>query len=63
MNKPFFSVIKWIAAIYSVGYIIFGYPNDTYIMRAITGIMTTIFSFNILVFLFKRNENKFKNGN
>lgn len=54
MNKAFFSTIKWVAAVYSIGYIIFDYPNDTYTMRAITGIMTTIFSFNVLIYLFKR---------
>lgn len=63
MKKNIFTIIKWIAAIYSLGYIVFGYPNDTYVMRAITGIMMTIFSVNVLIYLFKRVENKSKNRN
>jgi len=35
-------------------------PNDTYLMRAITGIMLTIFSVNVLIYLFKSIERKLK---
>ncbi len=59
LKKIIFTVIKWIAAIYAIGYIILGYPNDTYLMRAITGIMLTIFSVNVLIYLFKSIEKKF----
>lgn len=62
MKKSIFAMIKWIAAIYTLGYIIFGYPNDTYLMRAITGIMTTIFSINVLICIFINYE-KMKNKN
>ena len=60
MKKNIFAMIKWIAAIYTLGYIIFGYPNDTYLMRAITGIMATIFVINVLIYIFKIIE-KMKN--
>ena len=60
MKKNIFAMIKWIAAIYTLGYIIFGYPNDTYLMRAITGIMATIFAINVLIYIFKIIE-KMKN--
>lgn len=60
LKEIIFTAIKWIAAIYAIGYIIFGYPNDTYLMRAITGIMLTIFSVNLLIYLFKSIERKLK---
>lgn len=63
MKKTLFNAINVIAAIYSLGYIAFGYPNDTYVMHAITGIMTTIFSVNLLIFLFTRIENGLKKTN
>ncbi|MEK4699251.1 hypothetical protein MKX47_06605 [Solibacillus sp. FSL R7-0668] len=58
MKKNIFTSIKWVAAIYAIGYIIFGYPNDTYLMRAINGIMLTIFSVNLLIYLFIFIEKK-----
>ncbi|MEX3745553.1 hypothetical protein [Lysinibacillus xylanilyticus] len=60
MKKNIFTIIKWVVAIYAVGYIVFGYPNDTYLMRAINGIMLTIFSVNIFIYLFKSIEKKLK---
>ena len=60
LKKIIFTVIKWIAAIYAIGYIIFGYQNDTYLMRATNGIMFTIFSVNVLIYLFKSIERKLK---
>ncbi|MGE7954791.1 hypothetical protein [Lysinibacillus xylanilyticus] len=60
MKKNIFTIIKWVAAIYAVGYIVFGYPNDTYLMRAINGIMLTIFSVNVFIYLFKSIEKKLK---
>lgn len=60
MKKNIFTLIKWLAAIYTVGYIVFGYPNDTHLMRAINGIMSTIFSFNVLIYVFKNIEEKLK---
>lgn len=38
MKKNHFTIIKWIAVIYAIGYIVFGYPNDNYLMRAINAI-------------------------
>lgn len=52
--------IKWIAAIYAIGYIIFGYPNDTYFMRAMNSIFGTIFSVNVLIFISKKFDKKSK---
>lgn len=60
MKKNIFTIIKWVATIYAVGYIVFGYPNDTYLMRAINGIMLTIFSVNVFIYLFKSTEKKLK---
>ena len=60
MKKSIFTIIKWIAVIYSLGYIIFGYEKDTYLIRAIHGIMLTIFSVNVLIYLLKGIE-KMKN--
>lgn len=60
LKKIIFTTIKWIAAIYAIGYVIFGYPNDAYLMRATTGIMLTIFSINVLIYLFKSIERKLK---
>lgn len=60
LKKTIFTIIKWIAAIYAIGYIVFGYPKDTYLMRAITSIMLTIFSVNVLIYLFKSIEKKLK---
>lgn len=58
MNKHFFTIIKWLAAVYAVGYIIIGYPNDTLLMRAVNSVMLTIFSVTVLVFVFKWLDQK-----
>lgn len=60
MGKAIVRAIQWIAAIYSVGYMMFDYPNDTYMMRAITAIMTTIFSFTLLMYVLNWIERKVK---
>jgi len=39
--------ISWI---YSLGYILFGLPNDTFLMRAITGVMSAVFSCSLWFF-------------
>lgn len=56
LKRVIFTSIKWIAAIYAIGYIIFGYPNDTYLMRAINSILCTIFSVNVLIYVLKKIE-------
>ena len=53
----FFIVISWI---YSLGHILFGFPNDTFLMRALTGVMTFVFSCSLLFFLLKIIDNKKK---
>lgn len=58
MKKNIFTSIKWVAAIYAIGYIIFGYSNDSYLMRTIHGILLTIFSVNLLIYLFQFIEKK-----
>ena len=47
--------LSWI---YSLGHILFGFPNDTFIMRAVTGVMSMIFSYSLLLFLLKVFDNK-----
>lgn len=43
------TTIKWIAALYSIGYILFGYPSDTFLMRALNSLMFIIFSVTVLM--------------
>lgn len=50
-----FIVIAWI---YGMGHILFGFPNDTFVMRALTGVMTFVFSCSLLFFLLKIIDNK-----
>ena len=52
MKKHFFTIIKWFAALYAIGYIIIGYPNDTFMMRAMNSVMLTIFSVSLFIYLF-----------
>lgn len=50
------TTIKWIAALYSIGYILFGYPSDTFLMRALNSLMFIIFSVTLLMYVTKRIE-------
>lgn len=50
-----FIVISWI---YCLGHILFGFPNDTFLIRAVTGVMSTFFSCSLLFFLLKIIDNK-----
>lgn len=49
MKSILLTSIKYIAALYSIGYIIFGYPNDTFLMRALNSLMFIIFSVTVLM--------------
>lgn len=61
MKKVFFNAMKVISGIYCLGYILFDFPNDTYVMRAITGVMSFIFSYSLLLFVFNKIDFKLKN--
>lgn len=50
-----FTVISWI---YCLGLILFRFPNDTFVMRMVTGIMSMVFSCSLLFFLLKIIDNK-----
>ncbi len=50
------TTIKWIAALYSIGYILFGYPSDPFLMRALNSLMFIIFSVTLLMYVTKRIE-------
>lgn len=50
-----FIVISWI---YCLGHILFGFPNNTFLMRAVTGVMSMVFSCSLLFFLLKIIDNK-----
>lgn len=44
--------------IYCIGYIIFDYPTDTYLSRAIRGIMSLIFTMSLLSFVLRYFDKK-----
>lgn len=48
-------VISWL---YCLGYILLGFPNENVVIRALTGIMSLIFSCSLLFFLLKSIDNK-----
>lgn len=50
------TTIKWIAALYSIGYILFGYPSDPFLMRALNSLMFIIFSVTLLMYVTKGIE-------
>ncbi|OCS84601.1 hypothetical protein A6M13_03220 [Caryophanon tenue] len=56
MKALLFTIIKWIAALYAVGYIVNGYTIDTFWMRVLHSMMLTIFSVNVLVYILKKVE-------
>ncbi len=60
MKKTLLKLIIVISYIYSLAYILFGFSNDSFVMRAITGVMSTIFSVSLLYFLLKTIDNKKK---
>lgn len=60
MKKAFFNAMKVISAIYCLGYILFDFPNDIYVMRAITWVMSFIFSYSLLLFVFNKVDIQFK---
>lgn len=42
------NILVWLAGLYTLGYILFGYPLDTFFMRALHGLLTMIFSIFVL---------------
>lgn len=50
-----FIVISWIVCL---GHIIIGFPMDTFVMRAITGLMSIFFSCSLLFLLLKIIDKK-----
>lgn len=49
MKKTLLKSIIVISYIYCLSYILFDFPNDTFVMRAITGVMSFIFSCSLLL--------------
>lgn len=49
MKKTLLKSIIVTSYIYCLGYIFFGFPNDTFVMRTITGVMSIIFSCSLLL--------------
>lgn len=61
MKKTLFNLIVVLSYIYSIGYILFDFPTDTYTMRAVHGVMTTICSCSLLYFVLRFFENRKSN--
>jgi len=53
MKKTLLNLIIVISYIYCLAYILFDFSNDSIVMRAVTGVMSTIFSVSLLYFLLK----------
>ena len=58
MKNILFKLVIVISWIYCLGHIIFDFPNDTFVMRAVTGVMSVVFSCSLLFFLLKIIDNK-----
>lgn len=63
MTKNLFNIIKWIAIIYTIAYIIFPFPKDNELIRIMTVFFSTIFSITILLYVFKLIDKKFNHIN
>jgi len=61
MKITLLNLIVVMSYIYSIGYILFDFPNDTYTMRAVNGVMTAICSCSLLYFFLRFFENKKSN--
>lgn len=60
MKNNFFKVFIIVSWMYCLGYILFGFPTDTFVMRAIKSVMSIVFSCSLLFFLFKILDKKQK---
>ncbi len=58
MKNILFKLLIVVSWIYGLGYILFDFSNDTFVMRAITGVMSLVFSCSLLFFLLKIIDNK-----
>jgi len=58
MKNTLFKIIIVISWIYCLGHILFSFPTDTFVMRAVTGVMSMVFSCSLWFFLLKMIDNK-----
>ncbi|MGE7933633.1 hypothetical protein [Viridibacillus arvi] len=58
MKKPILKSNIVFSYIYCIGYILFDYPSDTFVMRTITGVMSFIFSCNLLLKILNNKKEK-----
>ncbi|WP_299511975.1 hypothetical protein [uncultured Rummeliibacillus sp.] len=60
MKKFLKYIIITASYVYCIGYIIFDYPTDTYLSRAIKGIMSLIFTMSLLSFMLRYFDKRHK---
>lgn len=60
MKKIVFQLLIIVSWIYCLGYILFDFPIDTFVMRAVKGVLSIVFSCSLLLFLFKIIDTKKK---
>lgn len=58
MKKIVFQLLIVVSWIYCLGYILFDFPTDHFVMRAIKGVLSIVFSCSLLLFLFHIIDNK-----
>ena len=57
MKNLLFKLFIGMSWIYCLGHILFGYPHETFVMRAATGVMSIVFSCSLLFLLLKAIDN------
>ncbi len=57
MKKTFVNLVIVISGIYCMGDILFGFPNDSFLMHDVTNILSTIFSCTLLCYFLKILDN------
>ncbi|MGG2055471.1 hypothetical protein ABFY48_13835 [Lysinibacillus pakistanensis] len=60
MKIILFKLFIVVTFIYCCGFIIFDFPSDTFVMRAVKGVMSMVFSCSLLFFLIKILDKKQK---
>ncbi|MGE7625253.1 hypothetical protein ACQKMD_20225 [Viridibacillus sp. NPDC096237] len=58
MKKTLLKSIIVFSYIYCIGYFLFDFPNDTFVMRIITGVMSFIFSCSLLLKILDNKKEK-----
>lgn len=58
MKKIVFQLLIVVSWIYCLGYILFDFPTDHFVMRAVKGVLSIVFSCSLLLFLFHIIDNK-----